>query len=654
MNKILVLLLSVFISATAIGQDSVFYYQNGNIVEDTISVEEITVTASYKATKSTPFSFKNLTPQEIDFRGREMEPAGLLQHTPSVTVNTDNGLFTGYSYFRLRGIDQTRINVTLNGVPMNEPEDQGIYFNNYANFMQTVSDIQIIRGAGVSKSGVSSYGGSINFDSNEPEVPSEISLSYGSYNTWNATAQASFDKGWMRASYLTTDGYKHHSGNKSYSLFYGYAPFKGARLTGFVGQQYNQMAWIGSSFETIESDHRSNANTENEQDAFLYVHNQLQYSHSILRMVLYHTYLNGWYNMDFGHFGGNFNESMYKLQLNSNWIGTNINVRALPHTFVGISAHTYKRDHTNAMAFPDEYETYNENYGTRNEVSPYIKTNIKLSKFNFYGDVQYRFSTFGYHDITGDFDLERQDWHFLNWSLGSTLNMSDNVHVYFGLGKNHREPTRTDLFGGMDEYIEEFAVDVVPEEVLDFEAGIKVYGNNVAWKLNTFYMDFQNEIVLNGQVGPNAIVIHSNVAESYRAGIESDLQIELGNWKFLNVFSLSDNVIIQDDTRFTHVLSPSFITTSDVVYNLGKWTSGVSLRYNGESYIDLTNENKIPSYYTINFYNSVKINKFDIGLRLNNVLNELYYTYGNIGFDGNPGYFQQVGFNFILSLKYQF
>ena len=65
-----------------------------------------------------------------------------------------------------------------------------------------------------------------------------------------------------------------------------------------------------------------------------------------------------------------------------------------------------------------EYEIYNENYGTRNEVSPYIKTNIKVSQFNFYGDVQYRFSTFGYHDITGDFDLEIQDLNFLNWSIG--------------------------------------------------------------------------------------------------------------------------------------------------------------------------------------------------------------------------------------------
>lgn len=651
MNKIFVLLLSVVISAAVFGQD---VYQNGNILEDTISVDEVTIISSYKATKTTPFSFKNLNKADLDFRGRSQEPAGVLQYTPSVTINTDNGLLSGYSYYRLRGIDQTRINVTLNGVPMNEPEDQGIYFNNFANFMQTVSDIQIIRGAGVSKSGVSSYGGSINFESNEAGSTSEASVTVGSCNTWNTTAKAGFTNGYVRASYLTSDGYKHHSGNNSYSLFYNYTPVKGIELNGFVAHQKNEMAWIGAPIDSIKKDRRYNANTDKEQDEFLYAHNQLSYSNNIFGAIIYHTYLNGWYNMDFGHFDGLYDSTMYKLSINSNWIGTNLYINPITNTFAGISAHTYKRNHNNAMAFPYEYETYNENYGTRNEISPYIKSGFKLNQFTFYGDVQYRFSTFGYHDITNDFDLKRKEWNFLNWSFGSTFNMTDKVHLYFGLGKNHREPTRTDLFGGMDEYIEELAVDVVPEEVLDFEVGTKIYGNNVSWNLNVFYMDFTNEIVLNGQVGPNSIVIHSNVAESYRRGIESDLKISFGKWKLLNVLSLADNVIIQDDTRFNHVLSPSFISVTDVVYNLEKHTLGTSLRYNGESFIDLSNEHKLPSYYTINFYYSVKINKFDIGIDLNNVLNKLYYAYGNIGFDGNASYFQQVGINGLLKIKYKF
>jgi len=652
MKKILIiLLLSVALALNTFGQ---IVYEKGNITKDTITLKETTITASYKATKFAPFSFKNIDSEILDLRGRELEPAGLLQHTPSMTYNTDNGLFTGYSYYRLRGIDQTRINVTLNGVPMNEPEDQGIYFNNYTNFLQTISEIQIIRGAGISKSGVSSYGGSINFDSYKPlQTQSEIRYTFGSFNTSNLTANWNAEKGWIRVSHIKTDGYKYHSGNESSSMFYGYNLFKNTTFYGFIGKQYNQMAWIGAPMSVIRNDRRFNANKETERDEFLYVHNQLHYNNKSLNAVVYHTYLNGWYNMDLGHFNGIFNQTSYKLSLNSNWFGTNINAKLFDETFLGISAYTYKRNHDNLIAFPNIYETYNENYGTRNEISPYFKTTYKIRNFTLYGDFQYRFTIFDYQDLSEDFNLDQQKWGFFNWSIGSTTNLTDKIHFYWGLGQNHREPTRTDLFGGSDEYNKEIYSNIIPEEVVDFEIGTKFYGENIFFNINGYYMDFVNEIVLNGKIGPNSIVIHSNVTESYRAGIELDFKYELQNWKFINVSSLSHNVIIQDDTRFTHVLSPSFITTSDIIYNLNKFTTGVTLRYNSESYIDLTNENKIPSYSIINFYNSIKFNKFDLGLHLNNIFNKLYYTYGNIGFDGEPGYFQQAGFHFLISLKYK-
>jgi iron complex outermembrane receptor protein len=130
---------------------------------DTINICEVTVTGSYSAAKQTPFTFQNLTPKEISVRSMGTEPAVLLSYTPSINFYSDNGTGLGYMYYRLRGIDQTRINSTLNGIPLNEPEDQGIYYNNYGGFLNAISNIQLIRGAGLSKPGVSSYGGSINY-----------------------------------------------------------------------------------------------------------------------------------------------------------------------------------------------------------------------------------------------------------------------------------------------------------------------------------------------------------------------------------------------------------------------------------------------------------------------------------------------------------
>lgn len=628
----------------------VCYYVLGQ--EDTIALNEIVVSSSYKAVRTTPFSFKNLDESSIELAGRTLEPANLLQHTPSVSFNTDNGLFTGYTYYRLRGIDQTRINVSLNGVPMNEPEDQGIYFNNFPNFLQTIKGAQVIRGAGVSKSGISSYGGSIDFETYK-NTKTSFEISYGSYNTLNVSANANLKKGWIRASVLNSDGYKYHSGNKSMSVFYGVNPIKNVSLIGFVGKQKNQMAWIGSPLDSITKDHRYNANKESETDEFLYIHNQLHYNVKKFNVVLFHTYLNGWYNMDMGHFDGSFEQAFYKLSLSSNWFGTNTNYEIFKNTFVGVSAFTYKRNHDNLMSYSGlSYESYNKNYGVKNEFSPYVKTTIPIKRFNVYGDVQYRVSNFCYYDKTDGFYLDVETYHFLNWSVGTSYFLTNNLNIYWGIGKTHREPTRTDLFGGNDNYYEDSFSDVSPEEVLDFEIGTKYNSKNLFVSANVYYMDFKNEIVLNGQVGPNAIVIHSNVAKSKRIGLESDLKYSMFGFVLGNVTNVSNNKITQDSTEITHVLSPSLISSTYILYQSKIFCPGFNLRYNGESYIDLTNDNKIPSYLTVDFFVSIIFDRFGIEMRVNNVFNKLYYSYGNIGFDGNPAYFQQAETNYLLTLKY--
>lgn len=155
------------------------------LILDTIQIKEIVVTGSHTASKETPFTVQNLSSQDINLKGIGTEPATVLSSTPSVTFYSDNGSGTGYNYYRLRGIDQTRINSTLNGVPLNEPEDQGIYYNNFGGFLNAVSGIQIIRGAGLSKPGVSSYGGSIDFTSLEfsKKWSGLAQVTGGSFNT---------------------------------------------------------------------------------------------------------------------------------------------------------------------------------------------------------------------------------------------------------------------------------------------------------------------------------------------------------------------------------------------------------------------------------------------------------------------------------------
>jgi len=132
-------------------------------------------------------SEKTLERADIQRRYAGQETPILLQAAPGITAYSESGSASNYSYMRLRGIDQTRINITLDGIPMNEPEDQGLFFSNFPDFANSIASVQIQRGVGSSTHGVASYAGSVNFQS----VPvasvapgGELQLTRGAYGTY--------------------------------------------------------------------------------------------------------------------------------------------------------------------------------------------------------------------------------------------------------------------------------------------------------------------------------------------------------------------------------------------------------------------------------------------------------------------------------------
>lgn len=136
-----------------------------NIKDTTNLLDEVRIDG-IRAYSNSPITQTTISKAEIKKFHQGYEVSQLLDDTPSITSSSDGGQPFGYTSFRIRGIDQTRINMTLNGVPLNEPEDQGVYFSNYPNFLEMVSSFQIQRGIGTSTNGVPSYGGSINFIGN--------------------------------------------------------------------------------------------------------------------------------------------------------------------------------------------------------------------------------------------------------------------------------------------------------------------------------------------------------------------------------------------------------------------------------------------------------------------------------------------------------
>lgn len=137
---------------------TVFFLQQDTVKKDTVKVLNEVVINSVRADKLSPVSETtlHLKQLEVNYAGQEL-PA-FIQKTPSTTWYSEGGNYNGYTYFRLRGIDQTRINFTMDGVPLAEPEDQGTYFSNYPDALNSMRSIQIQRGVGTSSYGNTSFG----------------------------------------------------------------------------------------------------------------------------------------------------------------------------------------------------------------------------------------------------------------------------------------------------------------------------------------------------------------------------------------------------------------------------------------------------------------------------------------------------------------
>lgn len=220
----------------------------------TLELSEVVISVDYLADKHTPVTYQNIKPAYFEHKNTGQEPSFLLSETPSMTVYSDAGSYQGYSYFRMRGIDQTRLNMTLDGVPLNEPEDQGVYFSNYPDFFNSIGQVQIQRGVGTSKNGTSSYAGSLQFTSPSllDSTRAAIGFGYGSFGTYRAFGE--FNSGqkenkaiYIRASRLHSDGYRERSANTSGSAFYSAGLFmdnSSLKLTGFLATK--KIKWLGS------------------------------------------------------------------------------------------------------------------------------------------------------------------------------------------------------------------------------------------------------------------------------------------------------------------------------------------------------------------------------------------------------------------------
>jgi iron complex outermembrane recepter protein len=593
------------------------------------SLERVTVTA-LRGDVDAPIPQRTMDREEIERRYVGQDVPLLLTGQPSITSYAEAGAFSNYTYLRLRGIDHTRVNITLDGIPLNDPEDQFVYFSNFPDFGNSLESAQIQRGVGTSSYGTAAYAGAINLQSvplANSERATELQLGGGSFGTtrgsveWLSGRVVDRFAGYVRASAHRTEGYRHHSGNTGTSYFAS-GGYLGARdivkVVAFGGRSMNELAYLAAPRVDIERDPRTNPLGEDERDDFQAHFTSASWTRAIGPMFAVQGTV---YTLaQFGDYDVRIAPDMYNFQLSSRMTGvlaTWSGRRGRLELDAGVHANTYHRHHSLAIR-PDLDALVYRNTGRKREQSAFAKAAWSLGEIVLYGDVQLRHPEFKYiPDARSGITGSSIDWTFLNPKVGFTWELSRAATLYASYGSNGREPTRNDMFAGFDN-VDTTNVDFVgplsrvrPERVYDTELGVRWRATAVSANLNFFDMRFRNEITPVGELSYIGLPLRKNVRSSSRRGIETDV-----TWRpharIVTTFNatLSRNRIAEytdDATGDTYRDVDPLLTPRVLINHAVDWqairevTLSVSGRYIGRSFLANTGDARFtaPSAYVI-------------------------------------------------------
>jgi iron complex outermembrane recepter protein len=674
MNRVAILFFSLLSISHLVGQSTDDYVVS---IDTSINIEDIVISAT-RQNERAPLTFQNISQAQIDQIYVGQDPVLLIQQlSPSIVSYSDGGTDIGnYSQFRLRGMDQDRVNITLNGVPLNDMVDHGVYFSNFSDFGNSVESIQITRGAGATSTGVASYAGAVNFESinlfqNGPSGSAQLTAgSFGTLRTAAEVSSGTLDNDmafYTRLSRTQTDGYKYNSGSDSYSLFFSGA-YKGdkdmVKLTAFSGKTQNGQSYEHVPESLIELDPRTNFNNLNDVDDFEQHMAQLQYGRSISSQFSYTS--TAYFNGAGGVFPYTFDGVQYMYGLDNTHYGlmANMSFKTDESSIAG-GLHVYQFDRTNyEYVSPFVTEPYARDYTDKSELSAFLKYERSIDNLNVYGNVELRAlgMTIRGDETLGDaFEIEN-DYTFVNTVLGVDYSIDELSSVYLSYGRSHREPTRSDLFNGVTD----------AERVNDIELGWKYKSPKLTLNANAYYMNFDNEITKIGALQDQSYIeIRQNVENSIRSGLEvqSNYRVNEAFDLGLLVAFMSSNIESYNNGSATfedveHIFAPDWIIQPSVRYQFSDQLScQLSSRYVSESFSELSNDSDfiLPSHFIVNTQLDFSpIDRLNFTLSVNNLFDVLYYTEGSpidADYDGiseEMGYRVQSPRNAYIMMSYAF
>lgn len=562
---------------------------SGEYTPDSLSVnlKAVDVVAN-RADSRTPAAYSNISAAQIREINDGRDIPSLLEMMPSVIMTGDAGGGIGYSSLSVRGSDASRINVTANGIPINDSESSRVYWVNMPDLASSLRDIQVQRGAGTSTNGAGAFGASINMVTDAPsqEAGAEFSAAYGSYNANRESLKVHsglINGHWSvdaRLSHIGSDGYIDRAWSKLWS-YMGQIAYQNSgtqvRLLGFGGKERTYMAWDYASKEDMEKyGRRYNPCGEYIDDQGNRAYYPDQYDNFVqhhLQLLIYQRLAERWHLNVAGHYtrgDGYYNQlktnrklveygltpftspdgelvkrsDLVRKKFNANdFGGFTASLRygsGRVNATLGGAANWFVGRHYGQVAWVRNYigainplQEYYRNNGHKFDSNIFARTDISLWRgLSAFADVQYRHIHYSIGGLTDNWDdatdaLARIDLH-RDWDFFNPkagFVYNEGAHRAFASWSvAHKEPVRDNFTDG-DPRIYPKA-----ERLFDYELGYTFSHRIFSAGINLYYMDYKDQLVTTGQLSDTGNPLSVNVPSSYRMGIELQGSLRPVDW----------------------------------------------------------------------------------------------------------------------------
>ena len=556
-------------------------------------LQQIEVTAT-RATPRTPVAYTDLSHDAIARNSYGTDIPTVLALTPSMIATNETGIGIGGTSIRLRGTDATRLNVTINGVAMNNPDSHSMYWYDTPDLISAVGTMQVQRGAGLSTNGTGAFGGAVNMTTGalSTEFSGEASLSYGSYNTNKQAVGISsglLGGHWTldaRLTHIGSDGYIDRGATdlKSYLFQGGY--YNGrtmVKLLSFGGKAKTYLTYNGVTMEDMErygrryhdsGQYQTSAGPhvladgshvgyyDDQTDNYLQINNQLILNHRFndrwaLNATAFYTYGYGYYKQykddaelaEYVNLDTEIQEAdLIREKIMRNHLGglnasAAYSVRKLDLAFGGSYSY-YSCPHWGVLDWVDGLEgsqiggRWYDNDVDKHDANLFARANWSVAKgLRLFADLQYRYVSYQAWGVNDNYVSEEVGMQPIN---------VDKQYHFFNprAGVSYTLAERNNFYLSFavaqkeptrsdftDRY--KFAADDTypsSEKLYDWELGYQYTAPRLSLGVNLYYMKYKDQLVPTGMVNDDSNALNTNVPDSYRRGVELSASWRATGW----------------------------------------------------------------------------------------------------------------------------